>query len=87
MSLANCDVTHAMMTSLQADLDDHANELKTAEENAKRAMADASRLTEELRHEQEHSGQIEKMRRALEAQVKEVQVRISGTIFLLNGTV
>jgi len=62
------------MMSLQADLDDQGTELKTAEENAKRAMGDASRLAEELRHEQEHSGQIEKMRRALEAQVKEIQV-------------
>jgi len=40
-----------------------------AEDNAKRAMADAARLAEELRHEQEHAGQIERLRRALESQV------------------
>ena len=39
-----------------------------AEDNAKRAMADAARLAEELRHEQEHAGQIERLRRALESQ-------------------
>ena len=59
---------------IQADLEDHANELKASEENAKRAMSDAARLAEELRHEQEHSQQIEKLRRALEQQLKELQV-------------
>jgi len=41
-----------------------------AEDNSKRAMADAARLAEELRHEQEHAGQIERLRRALESQVR-----------------
>ena len=39
-------------------------------------MADAARIAEELRHEQEHAGQIEKLRRTLEAQVKELQARL-----------
>jgi len=39
-------------------------------------MADAARLAEELRQEQDHAGQIEKLRRALETQVKELQVRV-----------
>jgi len=51
-------------------MEDQANELKMAEDNAKRAMADAARLAEELRHEQEHAGQIERLRRALESQVR-----------------
>jgi len=59
----------------QADLEDHSNELKMAEDNAKKAMADAAKLSEELRHEQEHSSSIEKLRRTLESQVKELQVR------------
>ena len=45
------------------------SELRSADENAKRAMGDAARLAEELRREQEHAGQIEKLRRGLEAQV------------------
>ena len=48
-----------------------------AEDNAKKAMADAARLGEEVRHEQEHSASIEKLRRALEQQAKELQVSAS----------
>merc|ERR1712002_1220919 len=44
--------------------------------NAKKAMGDAARLAEELRSEQEHSQHIEKMRKTLEAQVKELQARL-----------
>ena len=50
--------------------------MKSAEENAKKAMTDAARLADELRQEQDHAGHIEKMRRALEIQVKELQVRL-----------
>merc|ERR1719454_661033 len=39
-------------------------------------MSDAARLAEELRQEQEHAGHIEKMRRTLEGQVKELQGRL-----------
>jgi len=45
------------------------NELKNAEDQAKKAMADAARMADELRQEQDHSAQIEKMRRTLELQV------------------
>ena len=62
---------------VKADLEDHSNELKMAEDNAKKAMADAAKLSEELRHEQDHSSSIEKLRRQLESQVKELQVRLS----------
>ena len=61
---------------MQADLEEHAGEVRSAEELAKKAMADAARIAEELRHEQDHAGQIEKLRRALESQVKEMQARI-----------
>ncbi len=43
---------------MQSDLDDQTNELRVAEEHAKKAMADAARLAEELRQEQEHAGHI-----------------------------
>ena len=59
---------------LQSDLEDQANELRSVEENSKKACADAARLAEELRQEQDHAGHIEKMRRTLESQVKELQV-------------
>jgi len=54
---------------IQTDLEDQANELRSAEDQAKKAMADAARLADELRQEQDHSAQIEKMRRTLELQV------------------
>jgi len=53
----------------QTDLEDQANELRNAEDQAKKAMADAARIADELRQEQDHSAQIEKMRRTLESQV------------------
>ncbi len=60
----------------QTDLEDQAQELKAAEDQAKKAMSDAARLAEELRQEQDHGQSIEKMRRALESQVKELQIRL-----------
>ena len=46
------------------------NELRSAEDNAKKAMADAAHSAEELRRQQEHGLQTEKQRRSLELQVK-----------------
>merc|ERR1711893_213332 len=62
--------------AMQVDLEDQAQELRSAEEAAKKAMADAARIAEELRQEQDHAGQIEKMRRGLESQVKDLQARL-----------
>lgn len=64
------------MQALQADLDEMLNEAKQSEEKAKKAMVDAARLADELRAEQEHSNQQEKMRKAMEGQIKELQVRL-----------
>jgi len=54
---------------VQTDLEDQANDLRNAEDQAKKVMADAARLADELRQEQDHSAQIDKMRRTLESQV------------------
>jgi len=62
--------------SIHSDLEDQSNELRSAEEAAKKAMADAARIAEELRHEQDHASQIEKLRRSLESQVKDLQARL-----------
>ncbi len=61
---------------MHSDLDDLSSELKGAEEHAKKAMADAARLAEQLRQEQEHSGSVEKQRRSMETTVKELQARL-----------
>ena len=60
----------------QSDLDEQSNELRSSDERSKKAMSDAARLAEELRQEQEHAGSIEKLRRGLESQVKDLQVRL-----------
>lgn len=52
------------------------NEIRAADDKAKKAMAEAGHLAEELRAEQEHSNQIEKFRKGLEHQIKELQVRL-----------
>lgn len=56
------------------------NELKNAEDQAKKAMADAARMADELRQEQDHSAQIEKMRRTLELQVSDSIFSISASV-------
>lgn len=43
---------------------------------AKKASADAARLAEELRQEQEHSQHVDRLRKGLELQIKEMQVRL-----------
>ncbi|XP_076329205.1 myosin heavy chain, muscle-like [Tachypleus tridentatus] len=64
------------MQALQSDLDEMLNEAKQSEEKAKKAMVDAARLADELRAEQEHGQQQEKMRKTLEVQMKDLQVRL-----------
>merc|ERR1712168_292948 len=64
------------LTALHADLDEMLNEAKNSEEKAKKAMVDAARLADELRAEQEHAQNQEKMRKALESHIKELQVRV-----------
>nr|XP_045582187.1 myosin heavy chain, muscle-like isoform X2 [Procambarus clarkii] len=64
------------MTTLQADLDEMLNESRNSEDKAKKAMVDAARLADELRAEQEHAQTQEKLRKALEVTLKELQVRL-----------
>ncbi|CAL1527462.1 unnamed protein product [Lymnaea stagnalis] len=62
--------------AMQTDLDELSNELRGSEERSKKAMADAARLADELRQEQEHSLQVEKLRKGLEGNLKDLQVRL-----------
>lgn len=64
------------LQGMRADLDDTMNELKTADDNAKKAMSDAARLAEELHQEQEHATHLERMRKGYEQQIKELQLRL-----------
>merc|ERR1719334_1754625 len=64
------------LQTLHADLDEMLNEAKNSEEKAKKAMVDAARLADELRAEQEHAQAQEKMKKGLEVEVKELQIRL-----------
>merc|ERR1712213_248409 len=59
-----------------ADLDEMTAEAKLCEDKAKKAMVDAARLAEELRGEQDVAQQMEKARKILEAQNKDMQQRL-----------
>jgi hypothetical protein len=72
---------------MQSDLDELLNEAKNSEEKAKKAMVDAARLADELRAEQDHAQTQEKLRKALETQIKELQVRVCSFILSLQADV
>ncbi|ROT72643.1 myosin heavy chain type 3 [Penaeus vannamei] len=61
------------MQTLHADLEEMLSEAKNSEEKAKKAMLDAARLADELRSEQEHALVQEKMRKALEGRIRDLE--------------
>merc|ERR1719228_3068100 len=63
-------------TNLHTDIDEMMSEASLSEEKAQRAMIDAARLAEELRAEQELAQVLERDKKLLEAQVKDVQGRL-----------
>merc|ERR1712218_483222 len=62
--------------TLQADCDEMAGEASLSEEKAQRAMIDAARLADELRAEQDLAQCLEREKKLLEAQVKDMQARV-----------
>jgi len=64
------------MQTMHADLEEMLNETRMAEDKAKKAMIDAARLADELRAEQENAQYAERNRRALDGQVKDMQVKL-----------
>merc|ERR1711997_724362 len=63
------------MQTLQGDYDEMAAEAKLCEEKAAKSMVDAARLADELRLEQDTAQELEKGRKLLEAQSKDMQGR------------
>merc|ERR1712062_200285 len=63
------------MQTLHGDLDEMAGEAHLSEEKAKKAMVDAAKLADELRHEQELAQCFEKDRKLMECQSKDMQGR------------
>ncbi|CAF2029476.1 unnamed protein product [Rotaria magnacalcarata] len=64
------------ITAMQSDLDEAISELKNSDERSKKTSADTSRLAEELRKEQEHATNVERLRKGLEQQIKDLQTRL-----------
>merc|ERR1711909_128247 len=62
--------------TMHAEIDDMLHQAKNSEEKAKRAMVDAARLADELRAEQDHTSTQAKAKRALEAQITELEMRL-----------
>merc|ERR1712203_1012846 len=63
--------------TMHAEIDDMLSQAKNSEEKAKKAMADAARLADELRAEQDHAGNQEKAKRSLECQILELEQRLA----------
>ncbi|XP_045214005.2 myosin heavy chain, striated muscle-like isoform X1 [Mercenaria mercenaria] len=66
----------ADISAMNADLEEMSGEIRRADEQAKKAMIDNARFADELRAEKEHSSSVEKMRRSLETQLREVSLRL-----------
>merc|ERR1712042_335649 len=65
--------------TMSADLSDMVNDAKASEDKAKKAMVDAARLADELRAEQEQSHDLATKKKSLEAQYKDLQVKLEET--------
>merc|ERR1719244_616748 len=63
--------------TMHADLDEMLSEARNSEEKAKKAMVDAARLADELRSEQEHASNQEKMKKALEGTYADIEGRLA----------
>ncbi|QQP57409.1 Myosin heavy chain 1 [Caligus rogercresseyi] len=66
----------SIIHTYQAEIDEMLSAAKNAEEKSKRAMVDASRLADELRSEQDHTGAEDRGKRALESQLAELESRL-----------
>merc|ERR1719317_68963 len=62
--------------TMSADLNDMLGDAKTSEDNAKKAMVDAARLADELRAEQEQTFTLTTSKKSLEAQYKDLQLKL-----------
>merc|ERR1740137_59429 len=62
--------------AMSADLNEMLNDAKASEDKAKKAMVDAARLADELRAEQEQSHTLGTQKKTLEAQFKDLQMKL-----------
>ncbi|XP_046870534.1 myosin heavy chain, fast skeletal muscle-like isoform X1 [Hypomesus transpacificus] len=66
----------ADVAQLQGEVEDAIQEARNAEEKAKKAITDAAMMAEELKKEQDTCGHLERMKKNLEASVKDLQHRL-----------
>ncbi|XP_077590534.1 myosin-8-like [Stigmatopora nigra] len=64
------------LSQLQSDMEDAVQEAINTDEKAKKAIADAAMMSEELKKEQETSAHLERMKKNLEVTVKDLQQRL-----------
>merc|ERR1719317_1056096 len=62
--------------TMSSDLNDMLNDAKASEDKAKKAMVDAARLADELRAEQEQTFTLTTSKKSLEAQYKDLQLKL-----------
>ena len=64
------------LSAMNADLEEAGNEVRAAEDRARKAAGDASQLAEELRNEQDKAMHLEKLRKNLENQQRDLMMRL-----------
>merc|ERR1712183_189278 len=64
------------MQTLHGEADEMLAESQMAEDKSNKAMVDAARLADELRQEQEYAQAFERVRKLLECQCKDAQVKL-----------
>ncbi|XP_068434011.1 myosin-8-like [Clinocottus analis] len=68
--------TESDLAQLQSEMEDSAQEARNADEKAKKSIMDAAMMAEELKKEQDTSAHLERMKKNLEATVKDLQQRL-----------
>ncbi|XP_056144794.1 myosin-8-like isoform X4 [Lampris incognitus] len=74
--LSNKKKMESDIAQLQSEMEDTVQEARNADEKAKKAIMDAAMMAEELKKEQDTSAHVERMKKNLEATVKDLQQRL-----------
>ncbi|WAR11021.1 MYS-like protein [Mya arenaria] len=67
----------ADISAMSADLEEMSSEVRRADDQCKKMTIDTNRAYEELRSEKEHTSQLERIRRTMETEIREVTLRLS----------
>merc|ERR1712203_951596 len=64
------------LAQAQNEIEELVSECRNAEDKAKKAITDAAMMSEELKKEQDQSSHLERMKKNMEHNVKELQSRL-----------